>query len=81
MLTVAEDEITVGLPVTIPVTPSTVAIDELAVCHVPPVPVVDNVAEAPAHTAAVPLIVPAFGEGLTVTTAVAIDVLQAFVEV
>ena len=50
--------------------PSTVAIEVVLLLQLPPVaPSVKEVDE-PAHTAAVPLIVPADGTGLTVTTCV-----------
>ena len=51
-------------PVTIPVDP-TVATPVDAELHVPPVPVVDRVIKAPAHTVIVPDIVPALATGFT----------------
>jgi hypothetical protein len=47
------------------------ATDALEVLQVPPVTVLLNVVDAPVHTVVVPVIVPAKGNGLTVTAAVA----------
>ena len=54
--------------VTAPVVELMVATDALSEVHVPPVPVVLNVVEPLEHIAVVPLIVPAFGAAVTVTT-------------
>ena len=59
----------------------TVAAEVLVLLHAPPVvPSLNDVVE-PAHTVAVPLIVPATGNGLTVTICVATVVPQVFVTV
>lgn len=57
-------------PVTIPELLPTVAIDELEVDHVPPLTVLVYVDVVPAYNDEAPLIVPAVGVVLTVTTAV-----------
>ena len=57
-----------AIPVTIPVLP-TVAIDVLLLLQTP-VPSLNHVV-APTHTVVVPKILPAYGNGLTVTVAVA----------
>ena len=59
----------------------TVAAAVLVLLHMPPVvPSLNDVVE-PTHTVAVPLIVPATGNGLTVTTCVAATVPQVLVTV
>ena len=59
--------------------PSTVAMEVVLLLQLPPVaPSVKEVDE-PAQTVAAPLIVPADGSGLTVTTCVAAAVPQLFV--
>ena len=72
----------VDVPMTAPNTwpePSTVAIEVVLLLQMPPVaPSVKEVDE-PAQTVAVPLIVPAEGNGLTVTTCMAAAVPQPFV--
>ena len=67
-------------PCTIPVLP-TVAVDVLALLHVPPVvPEASlNTVFAAGHTVIVPAIVPATGTAFIVTTAVAADVPQPLV--
>ena len=68
-------------PVTTPVL-VTVPTAVLVLLHTPPVAAsVSEVVEPPAHTEVVPVIVPAFGSGLTVMTAVAADVPQTVVDV
>lgn len=52
-----------------------------AALQVPPVTVLDIVMVAPAHTNDAPLIVPAFGNAVTVTTLVATAEPQALVTV
>ena len=65
-------------PVTLP-EPSTVAMDVLVLLQLPlEAPSVNEIDEL-THNVAVPLIVPATGSGLTVTTCVAAAVLQLFV--
>ena len=59
----------------------TVATRVLVLLHTPPVVASVNVVDKPAITVAVPLIVPAAGEGLTVITWVATAVPQPFVTV
>ena len=62
-------------PFTTPVVP-TVATTVFVLLHTPPVVTSVNVVDEPAITVAVPLIVPAAGKGLTVTTWVAAAVPQ-----
>ena len=65
-------------PVTIPDMPI-VATAVLLLLHVPPVVVLLNVVVAVAQTIAVPVMVPATGSGLTVTSIVAVAVPQLLV--
>ena len=67
-------------PLTTPEVP-TVATMVLVLLHAPPVAASANAVDKPAHTVAVPVIVPAPGAGLTVTTIVAATVPQLFVAV
>ena len=68
--------------VTNPVVAFTVAAETLLLLHdPPPTPVLDNVVAEPVHKKVVPVIVPAFGSGLTVTPYVAVAVPQAVVTV
>lgn len=89
-LTVPHTEVTVYLivelpaatPVTTPVVAFTVAAAVLVLLQVPPpVPSLDKVVVEPVHRKVVPLIVPAFGSGLTVIAAVAVAVPQVVVTV
>ena len=58
------------------------ATEGLVLLHTPPVAAsVIDVVDPPAHTDVVPVMVPAFGSGLTVITAVAADVPHTVVEV
>ena len=74
-VTVPHEEVTVYLmvelpaesPVTTPVVEFTVAAAVLVLLQVPPVPSLDKVVVDPVHRNVVPLMVPAFGSGLTVT--------------
>ena len=59
----------------------TVATVVLVLLHIPPVVTSVNVVDNPAITVAVPLIVPAAGDELTVTTRMAAAVPQVFVTV
>ena len=59
--------------------PSTVAIEVVLLLQMPPVAPSVKEVDKPAHTVAVPLIVPADGNALTVTTWVAAAVPQLFV--
>lgn len=68
-------------PVTIPDDEPTVAINILAEDHVPPATVLKSVVVSVGHTFVIPVMVPAFVAGLTVTTRVAIAVPQLFVTV
>lgn len=69
-------------PVTSPVTAFTVAAAVLLLLQLPPpVPLLANIAVAPAHNAEAPLTVPALGRLPTVTTADAVTVPQAEVTV
>ena len=61
--------------------PVTVATDVLTLLHTPPVAPSVNKADDPAHTVAVPLMLPAKGNGLTVTTCVAATVPQPLLTV
>ena len=63
------------MAVTLP-DPSTDAIPALLVVQVPPVPVVVNTADVPAHIGVVPEMLPAFGMLLTVILCAAVDVPQ-----
>ena len=63
------------------VPPLTVATPVLVLLHTPPVATSLNTIVEPAHTVAVPVIVPATGRRLTVTTWVAATVPQPFVTV
>ena len=67
-------------PVTMPVLP-TVATVVAVLLHTPPVVASLNPVVAPAQTIAVPVIVPADGKGLTVTTLIAAAVPQPLVTV
>ena len=67
-------------PVTMPVLP-TVATVVAVLLHAPPVVASPNPVVAPAQTVAVPVIVPADGNGLTVTTLIAAAVPQPLVTV
>ena len=69
------------MPVTTPVVALTVATEVLVLLQVPPVPVLVNVVIEPVHTNVVPLMVPAFESGLTVTAYVAVAVPQLVVTV
>ena len=62
-------------PVTMPAL-FTVAMVVLALLHTPPLPVVLRVPVAPTHTVEGPPMVPASGNGFTVTVAVAATVPQ-----
>ena len=66
-------------PPTVP--PLTVATPVLVLLHMPPVAPSLNAVVEPAHTVAVPVMVPATGNGLTVTTCVAATVPQPLVTV
>ena len=68
------------IPFTTPEVP-TVATTVLVLLHTPPVAVSVNAVDEPAHTVAVPVIVPAPGAGLTVTLIVAATVPQPLVTV
>jgi hypothetical protein len=63
-------------PLTIPVAEPIVAIEVLLLLQVPPEVALFNVVVLPVHTVAVPVMVPADGVLLTVTTAVAVAVPQ-----
>ena len=67
-------------PITDPVLP-TVAIVVAVLLHAPPVAASDKPVVEPTHTVAVPVMVPADGNGLTVTTSVAIAAPQPLVAV
>ena len=67
-------------PVTTPVL-ATVAIPVALLLHAPPVVPLVNVVVPPAHTVAVPVIEPALGKGLTVTTLVTTALPQLLVTV
>ena len=67
-------------PVTLP-EPSTVPTEEVTLLHAPPAAASVKAVFAPAHTIGVPVMVPAFGNGLTVTTWVATAVPQLLVTV
>lgn len=71
----------VATPVTTPVAEFTVAAAGLLLLQVPPVPLVVNGVDKPAHTVDAPLTVPAFATALTVMVAEAEDVAQADVAV
>jgi hypothetical protein len=58
--------------VTTPVEELTVPTAAIVLLQTPPLPLVNNVVVAPTQVVAAPLIVPAFGSGLTVTIAVAV---------
>ena len=62
-------------PVTLP-EPSTAPTDKVTLLHTPPVAASVKAVFEPAHTIGVPVMVPAFGIGLTVTTWVAAAVPQ-----
>jgi len=66
-------------PVMIPIDGSTVAVPGLIEIQVPPPAASERVVVAVGHTVAVPVIVPVFGKGFTVTTVVAYEVPQALV--
>lgn len=68
------------MPVTIPVTPI-VAMPVATLLHTPPGAASESVVARPRHTLAVPVMKPALGNGLTVTTWVETAVPQAFVTV
>ena len=63
-------------PVTMPVAEPTDAVAGAADDHVPPLTASPRVVVAASQTAAVPVIVPALGSGLTVTTLVVTAVPQ-----
>ncbi len=67
-------------PLTMQVLP-TVATPVAPLLHTPPVVAFDNVVVLPAHTVAVPVIVPPDGSGLTVTTCVVVALPQLLVTV
>ena len=67
-------------PVTVPVVP-TVATVVAVLLHAPPVVASLNPVVEPAQTVAVPVMVPADGNGLTVTTLVAAAIPQPLVTV
>ena len=67
-------------PVTVPVLP-TVATAVAVLLHAPPVAASVKPVVEPAHTVAVPVMLPADGNGLTVTTLVAAVVPQPLVTV
>ena len=71
----------VATPVTTPVALLMVATDTLLLLQVPPLTVEVSVIDAPVHTVAGPLIVPADGDGLIVIVFVATAVPQLFVTV
>ena len=68
-------------PFTAPEAAFTVATTVLVLLHTPLVAASVSVIDEPAHTAAVPLMVPADGEGFTVTTWVAAVITLPFVTV
>ena len=68
------------MPVTTPVLPI-VATPELLLLHTPPALALLNVIVDASQTVVVPVIVPAFGNGLTVTTAVVLATPQLLVTV
>jgi hypothetical protein len=68
------------MPVTVPVLP-TVATPVAVLLHVPPVAASLKPVAEPTHTDAVPVMLPADGNGLTVTVVVAADVPQPLVTV
>ena len=74
-------ELPAATPVTVPVAEFTVAAAVLLLLQVPPVPLVVNGVDKPAHTVAAPLTVPAFATALTVMIAEAEEVAQADVAV
>ena len=65
-------------PATKPVA-STVAVDGIVLVHAPPIEASVNAVFDPAQTVGVPVIAPAFGSALTVTTCVAAAVPQLLV--
>jgi hypothetical protein len=74
----------VAVPATTPVTtpvPPTEATPVALLLHVPPAVAFDNAVVLPAHTVAVPVIVPALGSALTVTTLVVLALPQLLVTV
>ena len=68
------------MPVTLP-DASTVPTEEVTLLHAPPEAPSVNAVFAPAQTTGVPVMVPAFGNALTVTTCVAAAVPQLLVTV
>jgi hypothetical protein len=72
---VAEPAVT---PVTTPAA-STVATPDALLLHVPPAAASVSVTEEPAHTDEVPVMVPAAGNGFTVTVVVTVVVPQLLV--
>ena len=68
------------MPATLPEA-STVPTDEVTLLHAPPAAASVKAVCAPAQTTGVPVIVPAFGSGLTVTICVAAAVPQLLVTV
>lgn len=69
------------IPVTTPVEEPTVATAGVAELHAPPPTVSLKVVVAPGQTVNIPLIIPALGEGLTVTILVAATVPQPLLTV
>ena len=69
-----------AIPVTIPAA-FTVAVAEALLLHAPPLAASANVVTDPAHTLAIPVMVPALGNGLIVTTVVAFATPQQLVTV
>ena len=69
-----------AIPVTLPEA-STVPTEVVTLLHAPPAAPSVRVVLAPTQTTGVPVIVPAFGSGLTVTTCVAAAVPQPLVTV
>ncbi len=70
-------EVPAATPVTTPVDELTVAAAGLLLLHVPlPVPLLVNVVDEPAHTAAAPLMTPALARAFTVISWVALEVPQ-----
>jgi hypothetical protein len=59
------------VPLTIFIEEPMVAMVVLLLLHKPPLPVLDSVVVPPAHSVAVPVIVPAEGDAVTVTVVIA----------
>ena len=70
-------EVPAAAPVTTPVVAFTVAAAVLLLLHAPPpLPLLVNVVDEPAHTADAPVIAPALARALTVISCVAVEVPQ-----